>query len=93
MVGQHNILFCQNILYRNCNFQYIFLHFQQRRRFTNHPNRPCKSGEKIEVNEQKCFCAFLCAEYFYFQDRHLFSCVDPLFLRYRVLNMRRVALF
>ena len=27
MVSQHNILFCQNILYRNCIFQYIFPHF------------------------------------------------------------------
>ena len=27
MIGRHNILFCQNILYRNCIFQYIFLHF------------------------------------------------------------------
>ena len=29
MVGQHNILFCQNILNRNCVFQYIFPIFQQ----------------------------------------------------------------
>ena len=27
MVGRHNIFFCQNILYRNCIFQYIFPHF------------------------------------------------------------------
>ena len=27
MVGQHNILFCQNIFYRNCIFPYIFPHF------------------------------------------------------------------
>ena len=27
MVGRHNILFCQNILYRNCIFQYMFPHF------------------------------------------------------------------
>ena len=27
MVGRHNILFCQNILYRNCIFRYIFPHF------------------------------------------------------------------
>ena len=27
MIGQHNILFCQNILYTNCFFQYIFPHF------------------------------------------------------------------
>ena len=33
---------------------------------------------KIKVNEQKRHSAFLCAEHFYFQDRHLFSCVDPL---------------
>ena len=29
MVGRHNILFCQNILYRNCVFQNIFPIFQQ----------------------------------------------------------------
>ena len=29
MVGRHNILFDQNIFYRNCIFQYIFPHFQQ----------------------------------------------------------------
>ena len=29
MIGRHNILFCQNILYRNCIFQYIFPIFQQ----------------------------------------------------------------
>ena len=28
MIGRHNILFCQNILYRNCIFQYIFPHFR-----------------------------------------------------------------
>ena len=27
MVGRHNILFCENILYRNCIFQYSFPHF------------------------------------------------------------------
>ena len=27
MVGWHNILFCRNILYRNCIFQYIFPNF------------------------------------------------------------------
>ena len=30
MVGWHNILFCQNILYRNCIFQYIFFPFFSR---------------------------------------------------------------
>ena len=33
MVGWHNILFCRNILYRNCIFQYIFSHFP--RKFDN----------------------------------------------------------
>ena len=47
----------------------------------------------MKVNEQKCLSAFLCAEQFYFQDRHFFFCVDPLLLCYRVLNMDRVALF
>ena len=48
---------------------------------------------KIKGNKQKCLIAFLCAEHFYFQDRHLFSCVDPLLLCYKVLNLGRVALF
>ena len=29
MVGRHNILFSQSILYRNCIFQFIFPHFPQ----------------------------------------------------------------
>ena len=57
----------------------------QRRRFTNHPNWPCKSGEKSKsVNKR---------EDFHFQDRHLFSCAVSLFLCYRVLNIGRVSLF
>ena len=48
---------------------------------------------KIKVNEQKHHSTFLCMEHFYFQDRRLFFCVDPLLLCYRVLNMGRVALF
>ena len=49
--------------------------------------------EKIKVNEQKRHCAFLCAEHLYFQDQHLFSCVDPLLVCCRVLNRGRVVLF
>ena len=57
----------------------------QRRRFTNHPNRPCKSGEKYKsVNKS------VLAEHFCFQDQHLFPCDDPLLLCYRVLNAGRV---
>ena len=67
---------------------------RQRRRFTNHLNRPCKSwGGGLKDYEQKHRSAFLCAEHFYYQDRHLFSCVDPVLLCYRVLNMGRVTLF
>ena len=36
---------------------------------------------------------FLCAEPFYFHKQHLFSCVNPLLLCYRVLNMSMVAIF
>ena len=56
-------------------------------------HEPPKSALKIKVNEQKCHSTFLCAEHFCFQDRHLFSCIDPLHLCYQVLNMGRVALF
>ena len=59
-------------------------------------SRPTQIGlvnrGKIRVNEQKRHSAFLCAEHLYFQDRHLFSSVDPLLLCYRELNMGRVAL-
>ena len=48
---------------------------------------------KIKINEQKCLSTFLCAEHFYFQEWHWFSCVDPLLLCYKVLNMGRIALF
>ena len=48
---------------------------------------------KIKVNKQRCLGTVLCAKHYDFQDRHLFSCVDPLLLCYRVLNMGRVALF
>ena len=65
----------------------------ERRSFTNHRNRSCKSEKKNKLNEQKHHSAFLCTEYFYFQDRHMFSCVDPLLLCYKVLTMDRVALF
>ena len=71
---------------------FSFSVISKRRRFTNHPNRLVNQG-KIKVNEQKRHSAFLRAEHFYFQDRYLFSCVDPLLLCYRVLNMGRVALF
>ena len=65
-------------------------YFYQRRRFTKHPHRPRKSGK---TSKQKRHSAFLRAEHFYFQNRHLFSCVDLLLLCYMVLNMGKVALF
>ena len=57
-------------------------------RFENLPNRPCKSA-KHQSRSTKV--AFLCAEHFYFHEQHLFPCVNPLLLCYRVLNMGRVA--
>ena len=66
----------------------------ERGRFSNHDSRlGFVSQGKIKVNEQKYLSAVLCAEHFYFQYQHLFSCVDPLLLCYRVLNMGRVVLF
>ena len=39
-------------------------------------------------------CSFiLCAKHFYFNEQHIFSCVNPLLLCYRVLNTGRVAIF
>ena len=85
-------LACHCILYDPLRSYFVECQINEGRRSTNHPNRPCKSG-KIKVNEQKSHSAFLCAEHFYFQDRHIFSCVGPLFLCYKVLNMGSVALF
>ena len=49
--------------------------------------------QKIKVAEQKWHNTFLCAEHFYFHEQHLFSCVNPLLLCYRMLNLGRVAIF
>ena len=47
MVGRHNILFCQNILYRNCIFQYIFPHFLANLTFCSQFTIKCLgSGQK-----------------------------------------------
>ena len=75
-----------------CHLMNHWLKCYHRRRFTNHPNRPCNSG-KIKGNEQKLHSTFLCAEHFYFLDLHLLFRVDPFILCYKVLNMGRVALF
>ena len=49
--------------------------------------------QKIKVAERKRHRICLCAKHFYFHEQHLFSCVNPLLLCYRVLNMGRVAIF
>ena len=77
----------------NYNHLTVITFVEQRRRFKNHPNRPCKSGEKSKSMNKGVIVHFLCAEYFYFQHRHLFSWVEPFFLCYSVLHMGRVALF
>ena len=60
-------------------------------------SRTCRivlvNRQNIKVAQQKWHRTFLCAEYFYFHEQHLFSCVNPLLLCYRVLNMGRVAFF
>ena len=79
---QKIVIFCQEL---------VFHRKIRRGKFTNHNSRfGLVNQGKRKVNEQKCLSAVLCAEHFYFQDRHLFSCVDPLLLCYRVLNMGRV---
>ena len=59
-------------------------------------SRTCRIGpvnrQNIKVAQQKWHRAFLCAEHFYFHEQHLFSCVIPLLLCYRVLNMGRVTI-
>ena len=53
--------------------------------------RTCRIGlvnrQNIKVAEQ------VCDEHFYFHEQHLFFCVNPLLLCYRVLYMGRVAIF
>ena len=60
-------------------------------------SRTCRIGpakwQNIKFAQQKWHRTFLCAEYFYFHEQHLFSCVNPLLLCYRMLNMDRVAIF
>ena len=60
-------------------------------------SRTCRIGfvnrQKVKVAERKWHSTFLCAKHFYFHEQHLFSCVNPLHLCYRVLNMSRVAIF
>ena len=45
MVGRHNILFYQNILYRNCIFHFISHHFFDNILFT-FPNKMFRVGAK-----------------------------------------------
>ena len=56
--------------------------------------RTCRIGpvnrQNIKVSQQKWHRTFLCGEYFYFNEQHLFSCVNPLLM---MLNMDRIAFF
>ena len=69
----------------------------QQNTFKGLGSRTCRIGpvnrQNIKVAQQKWHRTFLCAEYFYFHEQHLFSCVNPLLLCYRMLNMDRVAIF
>ena len=60
-------------------------------------SRTCQIGlvnrQKLKVAELKWHSTFLYAEHYHFREQHLISCVNPLFLCYRVLNMGRVAIF
>ena len=60
-------------------------------------SRTCRispvNRQNIKFAQQKWHRTFLCAEYFYFHEQHLFSCVNPLLLCYRMLNMDRIAIF
>ena len=51
-------------------------------------NRPCKSEKKSKSLKDRSIAFF-----FYFHEQHLFSCVSPLLLYYRELNMGRKAIF
>ena len=68
----------------------------QQNTFNGLGSRTCRIGP---VNRQNIKVAqhghrtFLCTEHFYFHEQHLFSCVNPLLLCYRVLNMGIVAIF
>ena len=66
----------------------------QQNTFKGLGSRTCRIGpvnqQNIKVAQQKWHRTFLCAEYFM---NNLFSCVNPLLLGYRMLNMDRVAIF
>ena len=68
----------------------------QQNTFKGLGSQTCRIGpvnrQNIKVAQQKWHRTFLCAEHFYFHRQHLFSCVNPLLLCYRVLNMGRVAI-
>ena len=69
----------------------------QQNTFKGLGSRTCRivpaNRQNIKVAQQKWHRTFLYAEYFYFHEQHLFSCVNPLLLCYRMLNMDRVAIF
>ena len=56
-------------------------------------SRTCRidpvNPQNIKVAQQRWHITFLCAEYFYFHEQHLFSCINPLLLCYKILNMDR----
>ena len=68
----------------------------QQNTFKGLGSQPAESAlvnrQNIKVAQQKWHRTFLCAEYFYFHEQHLFSRVNPLLLCYRMLNMDRVAI-
>ena len=68
----------------------------QQNTFKGLGSRTCRIGpvnwQNINVAQQKWHRTFLCAEYFYFYEQHLFSCVNPLLLCYRMINMDRIAI-
>ena len=69
----------------------------QQNTFKGLGSRTCRIGpvnrQNIKVAQQKWHRTFLCAEYFYFHEQHLFSCINPLPLCYRMLTMDRLAIF
>ena len=69
----------------------------QQNTFKGLGSRTCRidpvNRQSFKVAQQKEHRTFLCAEYFYFHEQHLFSCVNPLLLCYRMLNMDRIAIF
>ena len=68
----------------------------QQHTFKGLGSQTCRIGpvnrQNTKVAQQKWHRIFVCAEHFYFHEQHLFTCVNPFLLCYRVLNMGRVAI-